>query len=112
MIPAGEREDYVGGIGSHSLFARLDLDDKLILQRWGGQGEGAYDLPSVPPAPGNNHRFWWDRDGVDPWQNAATANTGGVYQIVITLHATSASTRKSPKKREKSRFVLLLMPKV
>jgi hypothetical protein len=69
-----------------------DLDDKLILQRGGGMGEGSYNLPSTPPSPGNNHRVWWDRDGVDPWQNPATANTGGIYQIVITLHATSATT--------------------
>ena len=69
----------------------LDLDDKLILQKQGGQGEGAYNLPSTPPFPGNNHRFWWDRDGVDPWQNPETANTGGTYPIVITLHATSAT---------------------
>ena len=67
----------------------LDLDDKLILQRRGGYGEGDYNLPSTPPAPGNNHRVWWDRDGVDPWQNDKTANTGGIYQIVIRLHATS-----------------------
>ncbi|OFW52426.1 MAG: hypothetical protein A2V75_09390 [Actinobacteria bacterium RBG_16_70_17] len=73
-------------------FPSLDLDDKLILQRQGGQGEGAYNLPGVPPAPGNNHRIWWDRDGVDPWQNPATANTGGIYQVVITLHATGATT--------------------
>jgi len=70
----------------------LDLDDKLLLQKAGGNGEGDYNLPSVPPAPGNNHRFWWDRDGVDPWQNGETANTGGIYQIVITLHATSTTT--------------------
>ena len=70
----------------------LDLDDKLILQRQGGQGEGVYNLPSAPPVPGNNHRFWWDRDGVDPWQNDETANTGGICQIVITLHATGATT--------------------
>jgi hypothetical protein len=70
----------------------LDMDDKLILQKAGGQGEGAYNLPSTPPAPGNNHRVWWDRDGVDPWQNPATANTGGLYNIVMTLHATSATT--------------------
>jgi len=70
----------------------LDLDDKLILQKQGGQGEGAYDLPSVPPNPWANHRFWWDRDGVDPWQNGETANTGGIYQIVISLHATSSTT--------------------
>jgi hypothetical protein len=70
----------------------LDLDDKLILQKVGGQGEGAYDLPGVPPNPGNNHRVWWDRDGVDPYQNDETATTGGVYQIVIALHATSATS--------------------
>lgn len=70
----------------------LDLDDKLILQRVTGQGEGAYNLPSTPPAPGNNHRVWWDRDGVDPWQNGETANTGGIYQVEIHLSATSATT--------------------
>lgn len=70
----------------------LDLDDKLILQKVSGQGEGAYNLPSVPPTPSNNHRVWWDRDGVDPYQNAETANTGGVYPFIITLHATSDTT--------------------
>jgi len=73
-------------------YGTLDLDDKLILQKAGGNGEGAYNLPSVPPVPGNNHRFWWDRDGVDPWQNGETANTGGFYDIEIYLHATSATT--------------------
>ena len=67
----------------------LDLDDKLILQKGGGKGEGDYNLPSTPPNPGANHRVWWDRDGVDPWQNPATANTGGIYQIILKLHATS-----------------------
>ena len=67
----------------------LDLDDKLILQKAGGHGEGDYNLPSIPPNPGANHRVWWDRDGVDPWQNDETANTGGIYNIEITLHATS-----------------------
>ena len=70
----------------------LDLDDKLILSRAGNTGEGWYNLPSTPPAPGNNHRVWWDRDGVDPYQNSATANTGGIYAIVISLHATSATS--------------------
>ena len=70
----------------------LDLDDKLILQKAGGNGEGDYNLPSVPLVPGDNHRIWWDRDGVDPWQNPETANTGGIYQIVMTFHATSATT--------------------
>jgi hypothetical protein len=73
----------------------LDLDDKLILQRRGGQGEGAYNLPSVPPNPWANHRVWWDRDGVDPWQNDETANTGGIYHVEITLHATSDTSGKA-----------------
>jgi hypothetical protein len=73
----------------------LDLDDKLILQKAGGMGEGAYNLPSTPPNPGANHRVWWDRDGVDPWQNDETANTEGIYNIVITLEATSATSGKA-----------------
>ncbi len=36
---------------------KLDLDDKLILQKVSGNGEGAYNLPSIPPASGNNHRY-------------------------------------------------------
>jgi hypothetical protein len=77
----------------------LDLDDKLILQKGGGMGEGSYNLPSSPPAPGANHAVWFDRDGVDQWQAAmwgaidgVTYNTGGTYDIVITLHADSASS--------------------
>ena len=77
----------------------LDLDDKLILQKQSGQGEGSYDLPSVPPVPGNNYGFWFDRDGVDQYQatywgavDGGTYNTAGMYTVVITLHATSATT--------------------
>lgn len=77
---------------------RLDLDDKLLLQKAGGMGEGAYNLPATPPNPGANHRFWFDRDGVDQWQamsplavDGGTYNTQGSYEIVLTLHALSAS---------------------
>lgn len=77
----------------------LDLDDKLILQKAGGIGEGDYNLPSPPPSPGANHRIWFDRDGVDQWQaqsslavDGGTYNTGGRYDIVITLHADSSSS--------------------
>jgi hypothetical protein len=73
----------------------LDLDDKLILQKAGGHGEGDYNLPSIPPNPWANHRVWWDRDGVDPWQNDETANTGGIYHVVITLEATDCETGKA-----------------
>ena len=75
------------------------MHDKMHLQRAGGQGEGAYDLPGAAPVPGNNHRFWFDRDGVDQWQaqsplavDGGTYNTNGVYDIAIRLSATSATT--------------------
>ena len=84
--------DWTANTFDPDVIPNLDLDDKLILQKGGGMAEGAYNLPSIPPAPGNNHRFWFDRDGVDPWQNPTTANTGGIYQVVITLQATSATT--------------------
>lgn len=76
----------------------LDLDDKLILQKAGGQGEGNYNLPAPAPAPWNNHRIWYDRDGVDPWQamsplavDGGTYNTEGTYDIHMVLHATDLS---------------------
>ena len=77
----------------------LDLDDKLILQKGGGMDEGYYDLPSSPPNPWANHAVWFDRDGVDQWQalmwgaiDGVTYNTGGTYDVVITLHADSATS--------------------
>ncbi|MHC4557259.1 MAG: hypothetical protein ACYTFW_01905 [Planctomycetota bacterium] len=77
----------------------LDIDDKLILQKGGGQGEGNYNLPSPPPNPWANHAVWFDRDGVDQWQalmwgaiDGVTYNTGGTYDVVIILNATSDTT--------------------
>jgi hypothetical protein len=77
----------------------LDIDDKLILQKGGGQDEGNYNLPSTPPNPGANHAVWFDRDGVDQWQaqmwgaiDGVTYNTGGTYDVVITLHKTGDMT--------------------
>jgi len=77
----------------------LDLDDKLILQRGGGMGEGSYNLPSMPPNPWANHAVWFDRDGVDQWQagmwgaiDGVTYNTGGTYEVVLTLHADNATS--------------------
>jgi len=75
-----------------------DMDDKLILQRGGGMGEGSYDLPLVPPNPWANHAVWFDRDGVDQWQadmwgaiDGVTYNTGGTYDVAITMTSTSAT---------------------
>jgi hypothetical protein len=77
----------------------LDLDDKLILQKGGGLGEGSYNLPSAPPNPWANHAVWFDRDGVDQWQaqmwgaiDGVTYNTGGTYDIVITLQHNSPTS--------------------
>ena len=76
-----------------------DLDDKLILQKAGGHGEGDYNLPSTPPNPWANHAVWFDRDGVNQWQalmwgaiDGVTYNTSGTYDVVITLHATGDTT--------------------
>lgn len=77
----------------------LDIDDKLILQKGGGWDESKYNLPLIPPDPWTNYGIWFDRDGVDPWQatywgciDGGTYNTGGRYAVVITLHATSATS--------------------
>jgi len=81
-------------IGSPS----LDIDDKLILQRdslnW--NDESAYNLPGMPPIPGDNHNIWFDRDGVDQWQDdnplsidGANYNTLGIYYIELHIVATS-----------------------
>ncbi len=85
----------------------LDMDDKLILQKVSGQGEGAYDRPtglfaSAPPAGANsqlNYAIWSDRDGVSDSQktlwgakDGITYNTGGILDVEIVLHATSATT--------------------
>jgi hypothetical protein len=77
----------------------LDTDDKMILQKRGGQGEGSYDLPSTPPNPWANHAVWFDRDSVDQWQalmwgaiDGVTYNTGGTYEVVIKLQAMTDTT--------------------
>jgi hypothetical protein len=77
----------------------LDIDDKLILQKGGGWGEGSYNLPSTPPNPWANHAVWFDRDGVDQWQaqmwgaiEGVTYNTGGTYDVVIELYADDSTT--------------------
>lgn len=54
----GNADDNGNGILNKD---ELDLDDKLILQKAGGHGEGDYNLPSTPPNPNANHRVWWDR---------------------------------------------------
>ncbi|MFC2145267.1 PKD domain-containing protein [Actinomycetota bacterium] len=86
-----------------------DLDDKHALQASGGRGEGDYDVLDsdwdtvlAKFGSGNNFGIWFDRDGVDQWQDDMWGNLGpggvgsgdglryntdGVYDIVITYHA-------------------------
>ena len=73
-----------------------DLDDKHNLSASGARGEGDYDAtdPNTVVAPFGttlNKGIWFDRDGVDPWQDDSAANTGGVYNIEIHYHAISNS---------------------
>lgn len=92
-----------------------DLDDKHNLQCSGGRGERDYDVllsdpdavQDPPIGSFSNYGIWFDRDGVDPWQDndpdtpapggsnvpwaqsdgRKTYNTGGVYNITITYRA-------------------------
>jgi len=74
----------------------LDLDDKHCLATIPGHGEGDYNAtgPTTITSPfgtSRNHGFWFDRDGVDPWQDASIANTGGIYDITLVFTAVSAN---------------------
>ena len=76
----------------------LDLDDKLILQKVGGNAEADYNLPSTPSFPGINSGVWFDRDGVAPSQatlagafDGKTYNTRGLYHVLITLAGTNGT---------------------
>jgi len=71
----------------------LDNDDKHNLSASGARGEGDYDV-TAPAGPvlspfgtSLTSGIWFDRDGVDPWQDDSAANTGGVYNIAISYHA-------------------------
>lgn len=76
---------------------QLDLDDKHNLSASGGRDESDYDVyasnPQMvvsPPFGSYDTRYiWFDRDGVDPWQDTKGANTGGTYDITIVYHAIS-----------------------
>lgn len=74
----------------------LDLDDKHCLAHTPGHGEADYDATSPttitsPFGTQRNYGFWFDRDGVDPWQDTSIANTGGIYDITILFTAVSAT---------------------
>jgi hypothetical protein len=77
------------------------------LQRTGGNDEYDYNLYKndgvdtafTPVNAHANYGVWFDRDGVDEWQAAnpyavdgGTYNTLGIYDIILTLSATSDTT--------------------
>ncbi len=92
----GWMTSLVGDLASNP--TNLNINDKHNLSASGGRGESDYDVyasnPTTVVAPpfGNfdTTGFWFDRDGVDPWQNADAANTGGTYDIEITYRAINA----------------------
>lgn len=95
--------DWVGDVLIQDRPNTLDLDDNHSLQASGGRDHRDYDVlaanpASVVPAFGTNdtYGFWFDRDGIDPYQaglwgqiNGVTYNTGGIYNITITYRAVS-----------------------
>jgi hypothetical protein len=108
----GPFNTYQGGAGGWmtSLVGDLtaspgaqSLMDKHNLSASGGRGEGDYDMAAPHNYIGasgttTNYGIWFDRDSVDPFQatywgsvDGSTFNTGGIYDIVITYHALSAT---------------------
>ena len=87
--------------------ASYDTDDKFNLQRFpspGSYDETMYnvkcDTNEVVSALGsqNNYGIWFDRDGVDQWQddmwgmvNGGTYNTNGLYGVQLAFQKNSAS---------------------
>jgi hypothetical protein len=82
----------------------LDDDDHLVLVDHGwASDELDYDASGPdtivdPFGTYNSFAFWFDRDGVNEWQddqwdmiNEVTYNTGGVYDVEIHYHAVSAN---------------------
>lgn len=115
-VPYVYDDPQVDGVPKHPNPNTQNLADKHNLQSVGGADERAYDVKSdgtvvSPPfGSGSNYGIWFDRDGVDAWQdddpttpapggstvhwgveNGATYNTSGVYDIVVTYHAISSS---------------------
>lgn len=91
-------EDVIGWMGSGAFYFidtdpnNLDLDDKHNLETWGRWDESSYDATDPDTITSefgtwNNKGFWFDRDGVDPWQDDSAANTGGIYEIVVSFHS-------------------------
>jgi hypothetical protein len=86
-----------------------DLDDKFNLQRFpnpGSWSETQYDVTfnpttvyASPIGSWDNYGIWFDRDGVDQWQDDAwgavdggTYNTGGIYKVQLTFTKLNATT--------------------
>ncbi|MBN2458859.1 putative metal-binding motif-containing protein [Candidatus Woesearchaeota archaeon] len=82
-----------------------NINDHFLLAKHGWMlDETQYDVDSsgnivAPFGTYNSYAIWFDRDGVDEWQDdmwqykdGITYNTGGVYDVVIQYHAVDATT--------------------
>jgi hypothetical protein len=84
---------------------RADLNDYHVLMKHGWLDE-CYDrdengdpMACTPPWRYTNYAFWFDRGGVDMWQqnmwnyqDGVTYNTAGLYDVVIDYAADNAGT--------------------
>ena len=94
------QSNYINGASNPT---SQNVNDMHLLSKhgWMYQEYDAQDADTLvtPYWSNNNYGFWFDRDGVDPWQTQlwgavdnATYNTGGAYDVVITYHAIDATT--------------------
>ncbi|MGA1824839.1 MAG: hypothetical protein ACMUIP_09250 [bacterium] len=89
--------------------AGQDLDDKFNLQRFPNPGswdETMYDVDLTLGSPvlgtvgsNSNYGIWFDRDGVDQWQDdmwgmvdGGTYNTGGIYDVKLEFNKYDPTT--------------------
>jgi hypothetical protein len=92
------QSNYISGISNPN--SRNNNDMHLLSKHgWLFQQYDAKDANTLvtPYWSGNNHGFWFDRDGVDQWQAgfwgaSGTYDTGGIYTIVVTFHAINSTT--------------------
>ena len=80
-----------------------DMDDNFILMaplRYSARDYNVDPSGTVTDPLGSTHNygFWFDRDGVDPYQanmwgmvDGGTYNTSGIYNIVVIYHAINAN---------------------
>ena len=94
------QSNYINGTSNPN---SQNVNDMHLLSKHGWLYQ-TYDVDGLgnvvaPYWSNNNYGFWFDRDGVDPWQanywgavDGGTYNTGGIYNVVIAYQAVDATT--------------------